>query len=162
MSKCEINTMRWYGDTLCFVRSFELFQSTKLIMYTLLYTRTRTYDHIRSSIVHKRTDAMSSMMITLIIKHTETLCRRCSNEIHGGRLSFTHSPLKLDELRPRLRRVVYTRSLPRARDGDRNHYALWVRDPRLCAHSNTGAEEFTSRSACTRISFRLERPSVFI
>ena len=142
--------VRWY--ILCFVRSFELFQSTKLFMYTLKYTRTRTYDHIRSSIVHthKRTNTL-------------LLCRRCiSNEIHGGRLSFTHSPLKLDELRPRLRRVVYTRSLPRARDGDRNHYALWVRDPRLCAHSNTGAEEFTSRSACTRISFRLERPSVFI
>ena len=140
----------WY--ILCFVRSFELFQSTKLVMYTLLYTHTRErmITFVHRLYIHKRTNTLS-------------LCRRCiSNEIHGGRLSFTHSPLKLDELRPRLRRVVYTRSLPRARDGDRNHYALWVRDPRLCAHSNTGAEEFTSRSACTRISFRLERPSVFI
>ena len=129
------------------IRTFSKYETCNV--HFVIYTRTRTYDHIRSSIVHERTNTL--------------LCLRCiSNEIHGGRLSFTHSPLKLDELRPRLRRVVYTRSLPRARDGDRNHYALWVRDPRLCAHSNTGAEEFTSRSACTRISFRLERPSVFI
>ena len=132
------------------IRTFSKYETCNVHFVIHTHTRERMITFVHRLYIHKRTNTLLS-------------CRRCiSNEIHGGRLSFTHSPLKLDELRPRLRRVVYTRSLPRARDGDRNHYALWVRDPRLCAHSNTGAEEFTSRSACTRISFRLERPSVFI
>ena len=131
---------------------------THVVINTHARERMITFAH--RLYTNERNDADDDHMHNQTRRHC--VCRRCSNEIHGGRLNFNHSPRKLDELRHRLRRVVYTRSLPRARDGDRNHYALWARDPRLGAHSNPRAEEFTSRSASTRYSFGLERPSVLI